>query len=466
MFNSSIEVLKVDNNFVKAIRLKTKPPYEVEEVIEANYTPDTLSIFLDQNKNFFKSKNIRILLGDELAYVVSLSIPKADCHNREKVRINLKKYIPEVIDKITWDYKIIPNLVFDEMSETKVVVQVIAANAVLLDSIIKSIKLINLQIDAIEPVSVAIARVLQNESYPLAVLHIDKSVTRCLVYQGLVMVSQVVGTEKLGEGLPQIFNFVQKHFGLNPKTLILSGNLTGIDPAKLTFNQLIVLQRDIDPIKSLASKADLIGQDESVLNLDLIHLKSDLQSLPSSTISTIVNQSDTPVVRPMISRSKMPMFITFISFLLGFMGAIVLGVISLNIDLKHLNSRFFTKPAMPTPTQDTQASATPTPMPLLDRQELKIKVLNGSGIPGVASEVADYLKELGYTQIETGNAQSFEFQKISISIKDSQKDYFNLLSNDLKKEYSIHEESGESLPENDQNDAVVIVGNKELIPSD
>jgi hypothetical protein len=61
----------------------------------------------------------------------------------------------------------------------------------------------------------------------------------------------------------------------------------------------------------------------------------------------------------------------------------------------------------PTPTTDPEeASPTPTPAPELDRSEITIDVLNGSGITGKAGETAEKLETLGYTIGTIGNASA------------------------------------------------------------
>lgn len=64
------------------------------------------------------------------------------------------------------------------------------------------------------------------------------------------------------------------------------------------------------------------------------------------------------------------------------------------------------------PTPDTSltnfATPEPTPSPsstpAADKTTIKIKVLNGTGIAGEAGLLSDALKDLGYTNVTTGNA--------------------------------------------------------------
>lgn len=58
-----------------------------------------------------------------------------------------------------------------------------------------------------------------------------------------------------------------------------------------------------------------------------------------------------------------------------------------------------------TPETRVTSTATPSPTPKpLVRSEIKIIVLNGSGVPGQASELSEDLEALGYENIEVDNA--------------------------------------------------------------
>ncbi len=116
----------------------------------------------------------------------------------------------------------------------------------------------------------------------------------------------------------------------------------------------------------------------------------------------------------------------------------------------------------PKPTATpTQVPPTPTPeaspTPDLDRADLSIEVLNGSGEPGAAGDAEAILEDAGYEMIETGNADSYDYEQTQVSVKESEKAFLQLLLNDLKDEYSISSESA-FLEEDYDYDAQVIIG--------
>lgn len=115
--------------------------------------------------------------------------------------------------------------------------------------------------------------------------------------------------------------------------------------------------------------------------------------------------------------------------------------------------------AAPTPLRPTDSAgqaptSTPTPLPL-DRGDLSITVLNGSGVAGAAGDVSEVLKDLGYTVKSTGNASKFDYTGITILISEDKKAYGDLLKKDLADEAETIEVE---VDDNLKADAEVIVG--------
>lgn len=98
----------------------------------------------------------------------------------------------------------------------------------------------------------------------------------------------------------------------------------------------------------------------------------------------------------------------------------------------------------------------PSPTPAVNREEVNIKILNGSGTVGKAGEVKDILKEKGYIEILTGNADAFDYDTTEMQVKDDKKDAAELLKSDLSDNVKITTTS--SLDEEDAADIILIIG--------
>jgi len=100
---------------------------------------------------------------------------------------------------------------------------------------------------------------------------------------------------------------------------------------------------------------------------------------------------------------------------------------------------------------------TPPPAPVLERNDLTLLIQNGSGETGLAGKVSSNLKKKGYTQIDTENADSFSYKAVTVKVKESKKQYKDLLVFDLKDDYTINAEI-ETLDTDSTYDAIIIIG--------
>lgn len=108
------------------------------------------------------------------------------------------------------------------------------------------------------------------------------------------------------------------------------------------------------------------------------------------------------------------------------------------------------------PTNTVTPTTRPTSGAVKVATDLNLQVLNGSGAVGVAGEVRDYLAGKGYKNIETGNADNFDYKNITIKIKTSRQEFLTDIQTTLKDKYTLAD-SG-TLSSDSSYDAVVIVG--------
>ena len=145
-------------------------------------------------------------------------------------------------------------------------------------------------------------------------------------------------------------------------------------------------------------------------------------------------------------------------FAFSFIASFIFFVYVSRLNLK-MNFAFLQK-EQKTTVKVTRVSPTPepkiSPSPTFKKDEVKIKVLNGSGTSGKATEVKTLLKEKGYQEILTGNAESFDYTKTVLQVKKSQSEISSVLKNDLKDNVSSLKES--TLPETEAADVVIIIG--------
>jgi hypothetical protein len=113
--------------------------------------------------------------------------------------------------------------------------------------------------------------------------------------------------------------------------------------------------------------------------------------------------------------------------------------------------------ARPTPTPSPVPTPIVTPTPEIDKKELEIEVLNGSGKAGVAGILKTLLEEKGYTVAGTGNAPNYDYAQTEIQVIADKEAFLSILQADLAGSYVIGSTSAtlkSSLPYN----AVIIIG--------
>lgn len=141
------------------------------------------------------------------------------------------------------------------------------------------------------------------------------------------------------------------------------------------------------------------------------------------------------------------------SFVVSFAFFVFLSKMNFKFSLPSFPSRIIPEAKKPTATP---APPSPTPTPSFKKEELKVKVLNGSGTAGKAGQVKDILKKDGYGEILTGNANNFDFKETVVEIKKSKAAIFDGLKKELA-DYTTTIKQ-ENLNEDASADIIITVG--------
>lgn len=130
---------------------------------------------------------------------------------------------------------------------------------------------------------------------------------------------------------------------------------------------------------------------------------------------------------PKIGMPKKEVFLFAGSFAISFLLFVLISKFGSNFKIPN----FITKKNVVVVTP-TLAPPTPTPTPNFKKEEVKIKVLNGSGVKGKATEVKDILRKKGYVEILTDNADNFDYVTTEIQVKSDKKQLGDMVKDDLK----------------------------------
>ena len=123
----------------------------------------------------------------------------------------------------------------------------------------------------------------------------------------------------------------------------------------------------------------------------------------------------------------------------------------LNIKLPEL-----AKTSKVTPTLVPTKTPSPTPTPAFKKADLKIKILNGTGITGKAGDTKKILTDDKYGEILTGNADKTDYEKTIIKTKKEYNAAYAMISSTLK-EY-VNNPQTDLLDDKEAADIIIIIG--------
>lgn len=469
MFKTKKTIIYIAKNKLRAGFVATRPPLKVTGLIESDWTAENLPQVLSQVKSKLKAKTVRVLIGEDLSYVVSLSVPKTEAKERLAIKTKLKEIVPENLDESVWD--------FEEVAQTKEekIVQVMVFVKSFFETLSASLNQAGIEAEAIEPTSVALARLTENEKQPHLIIHKSLEALALVANRGLVVVSETLDSQISLPKIGQLLDFVSGHFNIMPSKIILSGNMEGVDAKQLEAKDRQIEPKDLSPMIGLGLKQDIKGKDQEVLNLKPLAIKPSSKPESRNQEPQAENQDEKGKDQKPVAENKQSQ--VFLSdtqkpplvnkkLLIAFLIILLLSGLALGGIFFY---RSKTKPeaepeATPIPTVEVtptpEVSTTPTPETEVNLSDYSIQVLNGSGVAGEAGYVEEILTAEGFESIETGNADSYEYSDTEIMIKENTPDkVFESIKKALNNKYTVTK-SEDVLSKDAKYDIVVITGIK------
>jgi len=107
MFKTKKTIIYITKRKLRAGFVTTRPPLRISNLIESEWSLENLGQVLAQIRAKLKTKTVRLLLADDLAYVVRFNIPPDLSGNEERKTVAEKivELIPEDLENEDWDYK-------------------------------------------------------------------------------------------------------------------------------------------------------------------------------------------------------------------------------------------------------------------------------------------------------------------------------------------------------------------------
>ena len=196
----------------------------------------------------------RVVLGEEFCYVTTL---KSSEKNREAVLKEVEEIVPEDIRE-SWDFR------HEKNSDLPSQVAVIQPR--FWDFFSRHLLEADFEVEAMEPESIALARLLAPSGFSLIMAYEEKALL-VAVKNGVVAVAYLVKEEETLANFESFLAYVQKKCNARPEKLFVSQELKLEAIAAFNKIGLTLEVSDLNPLLGAAKKKDLRGEDSRVLNI-------------------------------------------------------------------------------------------------------------------------------------------------------------------------------------------------------
>lgn len=175
---------------------------------------------------------------------------------------------------------------------------------------------------------------------------------------------------------------------------------------------------------------------------------------PEPVVSAAPSVSE-PVTAPVVTNNE-PVkkdggswWMLLVAFILGLLvGAVTMYVIKAQ--------RLAVAPQQDGAVVAQSPEPTATPVGEIKRADLKVQVLNGSGVAGAAAKAKTFLEGLGYEGVAAGNADG-DFAQTEIEIKEDKNSASEMIKKDLESDYTLSDTIG-TLDADSDYDVVITLG--------
>lgn len=168
------------------------------------------------------SDTLRIILGNDLSYVVILSMPKVA--KLEEIIKKANELIPEEITAVNSTFS-----VHDQSGKDENMVQVFALSSQVLQEISQSALKSSINIEYLCPVLSIIASSLPEKVKPTLVIWSEEEQLALFVKEKIIYGSENISDKDLGK-IPFFLEYIGDHFGLKPELILTNTEVKNLVP--------------------------------------------------------------------------------------------------------------------------------------------------------------------------------------------------------------------------------------------
>jgi hypothetical protein len=398
---------------------------KIKTTLSFVWTNENLRQQLAVIKNRFGA-SFRILLDDSYVHTAHIYLPPNNYNVRSVVQEKAQQIIPEDLNQTVWDFKEEPQLRDNNQKDGRFY-QILAINREFHLLLSGAISALGLKIEAIEPISQSLARMLaKKQDEPFLIIYRQSNYILTACFGDIVINVKNIGPNFNMEMLKEYQYFLEQEYGLKPNSVLVPNQITAV--AEIEKSDLNLKRYDYNPEFALYQKTDLKGNDLSVLNLD--------PQRPRNT------NPENPSV------NKRPVWLAIVLLL----AIVVLWFVTQNG--KKTENLKTTK----TEVVNLPADSKPKKAVLVD---YKITILNGNGVEGAAAKAKTLLENKGYKVVNLDNADNYDYEQTVLRHKKKVSGAFlDKLNKLLKTQYDTIVEK-EFIDQSETNsDVIIILGQK------
>ena len=461
-------------------------------ILEDSWEPRTLGTLFETIKQKTNSQHLYLVVKPDLSFQNTLAIP-SDTQDLEKEildQIEKKLSTPQADLGIDW--------IKLGVTDTSELFQIFAIKKSLLTILGEAAQQSDIFIEYVESIASALIRQLSDSETPTLTLWEDIDLFAVISANTEAYSIHKLSKNNIYKDLESLLSWVTETYNLTISRIVMDENVKSISKKKLKTLQLDVEEETIDPVIGTISNEELGFEDDVDQSpfetqaqeptepevMEQTEEVKDLETADEKTESSSIIKTDISAPKPplklvsestgMESRPKVPsnnsgnkkFIVILLTILVVLVGLVVGGILVYRNALSDEGNQpqiiESTEPPAATPTTNSvgeasQSGETTDPSETeVDKSEIQIQILNGSGIPGEAGKVAEILEAADFTNIDTGNASSFDYTDTEVSVKPGNSSLYNLIKSTLSDDYSIAE--GDELDEDSDYHVKIIVG--------
>lgn len=423
-------------------------------------------------------EKVSVVLGQDLGVVTSIILddsPQIEAKAEGKAR----EIFSTAFNALAIDYSFVSH------NQQATLVKMFAVRQSFLELLGTALEQAHFEVEAIKPLSDVLAGQVDSSQGTDCVLWGETYLYAVIVNQDQVISAETIQSDNIYKSIESLISSVESRFNTNIQTVYMASSK--LDKKKLSKAnnveevELNPFSDSVDPnqefgMGEIFTESEIeetdVGEEPDAQIADETNPKSVIideakPAAPKPPLALVNNdtQESMESVTQQSSRSNAKLVAIIVTVVVVLVGMVIGGFFVYQNAMSEANQPpeiVVTEEPIATPLPDSTPDSESTdsgqlqPETEIDVATLLVEVLNGSGIPGAAGDLASDLETAGFEDIDTGNADQYDYEETVVSVKPGQDEVYTLVLEAIQDNYEVIQ--GDDLDEDSDFDVQVIVG--------